>query len=282
MRLSSKISWTLAGLLILSMLVLFSQRAEAWDDEMDCDHPRFQEVGCMYPGEEGPPGEDGQDGEQGPPGPQGPAGPQGPQGPPGEIPTDWINQVNNNHSTVNNWYRSAREVIAAQTAMQNHLPQDQHSRLTGGVSRIGNTTGYAIGYSYMMKGDRNTAFTVAVGRAGSETAVRGSVGFEFGGQRKMTLPVSEIRYSAPPEPEPEPSGGGLAGVLAADIVMQDQLQGVELDYDEDIEMLQMEQRALEDQVEYLQAQLDEPRPEPEPAWTADLAMAPHQTPAPMG
>lgn len=57
----------------------------------DCDHPRFQEMGCSYPGEEGPPGPAGPPGEQGPPGqdgqpgPAGPAGPAGPQGEPGPM-----------------------------------------------------------------------------------------------------------------------------------------------------------------------------------------------------
>ena len=42
MRLSKKVSWTLAGLLILSMLVLFSQRAEASDNEKP-QPPRYDD-----------------------------------------------------------------------------------------------------------------------------------------------------------------------------------------------------------------------------------------------
>ena len=79
--------------------------------------------------------------------------------------------------------------------------------MTGGISRIGNTTGYAIGYAYMMDNDRNTAFTVAIGMAGSETAVQGSVGFEFGGDRKMTVPVVETRYIEVPAPAAPPPNG---------------------------------------------------------------------------
>ena len=202
----------LVGVLLVCLFVYGSEAmASGGDDCRKAHHQCGHEDGEQGPpgpaGPQGPPGEDGQDGEPGPPGP---TGPPGPQGPPGEIPTEWIITVNNNHSTVNKWYQSAREVIAAQTAMQVHLPQDRHSRMTGGISRIGNTTGYAIGYAYMMDNDRNTAFTVAVGMAGSETAVQGSVGFEFGGQRRMELPpVEKLIYM----PAAEPAAAAPNGVV---------------------------------------------------------------------
>ena len=53
----------------------------------------------------------------------------------------------------------------------------------------------------MINNSKNTALTLAVGRAGDETAVRGSFGFEFGGQRSIQIPVSAIAPAAAPEPE---------------------------------------------------------------------------------
>ena len=208
-RFMRNVNWFLAGVLLVSLITYGNLAlASGGDDCRKAHHQCGHEDGEQGPpgpaGPQGPPGEDGQDGEPGPPGP---TGPEGPQGPPGEIPTEWITTVNNNHSTVNKWYQSAREIVAAQTAMQVHLPQDRHSRMTGGISRIGNTTGYAIGYAYMMDNDRNTAFTVAIGMAGSETAVQGSVGFEFGGDRKMTVPVVETRYIEVPAPATPPPDG---------------------------------------------------------------------------
>lgn len=208
--------------ILFSIIVAFCVGVEARAGGDDCQQAHHQ---CGHddgeqgpPGPAGPPGEDGAPGPQGPPGP---AGPPGPQGPPGEIPIDWINQVTNNHNTVNKWYNSAREVLAATLAIQNHLPQDQHSRLTGGVSRVGSTTGYAIGYSYMMNSDRNTAFTVAVGRAGSETAIQGSVGFEFGGDRvKFSMPVAKEIVYLPAPAAPEPVGVTMSYAEYDDLVAQ--------------------------------------------------------------
>ena len=54
--------------------------------------------------------------------------------------------------------------------------------------------------------DRNAGFTLAVGFAGSETAVQGSFGFEFGDDRPMRFDLSELMpapAAAAPEPEPE-------------------------------------------------------------------------------
>lgn len=176
--------------------------ADGWDD---CDHPRFVEKGCEEqgpPGPRGPRGPEGPQGPEGPPGPPGPPGPQGPagppgppgpQGPPGEVPTEWITETRNTFNTHNRWIRQAREALAAQTAMQVHLPQDQKSRVTFGMAHLNSTTGYSAGYSYMLDDDKNSAFTVAVGVAGSETAIQGSFGFEFGGSRRIPAPVVVVQ-----------------------------------------------------------------------------------------
>ena len=181
--------------IIVGFLVGWATRAEAWEDEMDCDHPRFQEVGCTYPGEQGPPGDRGPRGHQGEQGEQGIQGIQGERGRDGEIPNQWI-------TNVNKWYDSAREVAAAQQAIQIHLPQDQRSRITMGLSSVGSTAGVGIGYAYMLRNDEhNGALTIGIGRAGDETAIQGSFGFEFGGDRKMTMPsvVTKAVYEPPPD-----------------------------------------------------------------------------------
>ena len=150
------------GILILLLLVavFVGMTSPVWatDSYRECEHPRFVEHGCG----EGPPG------EQGPPGPQGEQGPPGPQGPAGEVPTEWI-------TNVHNWYEEARDAAAATSAIQVFLPQDQVSRLTFGMSRVGSTTGLGIGYAYMINNDKNTALTVSVGRAGDEVEVIGDL-----------------------------------------------------------------------------------------------------------
>jgi hypothetical protein len=100
---------------------------------------------------------------------------------------NWIIETRNNFTIVNRWRHELRDAAAASAAMQVHLPQDQMSRLTLSISDLNNTTGYGIGYAYMLDNKRNTALTLSVGHAGEETAVRGSFGFEFGGQRKIKL-----------------------------------------------------------------------------------------------
>ena len=212
----NKIVMLLAALVFL-WIFWGVQVANAWEDPMDCDHPRFVEHGCIEDGKDGKngrngkDGKDGKDGEQGLPGPVGPAGPKGDKGDkgdPGEVPTEWITTTQNNFNNVNKWYQRARDVIAAEAAMQVFLPQDQTSRLTGGVSSVGGTTGYAVGYAYMFDNERNTALTAVVGVAGDETAAKVSFGFEFGGKRKMEIPAAAIiQFEPEPEPEPITAGG---------------------------------------------------------------------------
>lgn len=232
-------------ILVLAAIAFTAMTQTAWGTDWgECDHPRFVEHGC---GEAGPPG---------------PAGPQGEQGPPGEVPQEWI-------TNVHNLYEESRAYMAAAAAMQVYLPQDQTSRLTFSGSRVGNTTGIGAGFAYMLDNDRNTSLTLAIGRAGSETTVSGSFGFEFGGQRKMQIPV----FAPAPEPESEP----------VDAVIYEQRQQIENYHAEDIQVVQMAQVSLEYRIEALE-QKPEPKPvivkapvlvppEPEPRWTYEQKAA---------
>ena len=227
MKLNNKINFFLAAALVMALVWLAGTKANASED---CDHPRFVEHGC---GEVGPPGEDGQDGQDGATGPAGADGDQGERGPtgetgetgaqgqqgeqgetgaqgiqgiPGTVPTEWLTttttSIENNYNIVNKWRRELQDVAAAQSAMTVHLPHDQTSRLTTNLSQVGGSTGIGVGYAYMMDNERNTSFTAAVGYAGSETVITGSVGFEFGGSRIPAFePVKTISYKAAPEPD---------------------------------------------------------------------------------
>jgi hypothetical protein len=167
----------------LIALLLVGSNAYAHGNDNDCDHPQFQEVGCTYPGDQGPPGQDGQDGkdgkdgqdgedgEQGPPGPQGPQGERGPQGEPGVVDETWIRET---LSWQSKWHRYS----AASEAIQIHLPQDQYSRVTFGMSRLYGVSGYGLGYAF--KNDDGVAVTLGIGTSGSETVGKASIGFEFG------------------------------------------------------------------------------------------------------
>jgi hypothetical protein len=83
-----------------------------------------------------------------------------------------------------------REYMAAQSAMQVHLPQDQRSRITFSMAAVGSNTGIGAGYAYMLDKEKNTAVTLSVGLSGGETAARIGVGFEFGGTS------SEVKLAA--------------------------------------------------------------------------------------
>ena len=174
------------------LFCLLSLHVWATGNDDDCGrhhtHPECEgQVGPVGPaGPAGPVGPVGPRGPSGPSGPVGPVGPQGPQGergpigPPGEVPIEWI-------TNVNHWTEEIRESAAALAAMQNPLPQDQVSRVTFGMSRLNGETGLGVGYAYKMDDERNSAVTLSVGRSGDETAVRGSFGFEFGGTRKISM-----------------------------------------------------------------------------------------------
>ena len=67
----------------------------------------------------------------------------------------------------------------ANDAIQMYLPQDKPSRLTIGATAYGGQLGVGLGYAYMVDDESRTAFTFGVGVSHDETAVKGSVGFEF-------------------------------------------------------------------------------------------------------
>lgn len=148
-------------------------------------------------GPQGPQGEPGDPGPKGDPGPAGPAGPEGPQGPsgpkgdPGEIPTEWITNIQTRFERVNGWYSRMEDAVAAQAAMQTFLPQEQQSRLQVNMSRVVGRTGVGVGYAYMLPDtDSRAAFTLAAGYSGGETALQGGFGFEFGGPRHHKIDMS--------------------------------------------------------------------------------------------
>lgn len=133
------------------------------------------------PGPEGPPGPPGPKGDPGEQGPPGPEGPQGPQGEPGIVDYSRVNRTIN--QTFN---RSFSEYLAAMQSIQIHLPQDHHSRLTLGGSRVNGSTGVGLGYAYKFDRDDNLSLTVGVGSSGGEEVGVASLGFEFGSERGVS------------------------------------------------------------------------------------------------
>lgn len=228
--------------LILMLMLALSIPAFADDDE-DCDrnpHHCDGETGppgpAGPPGPQGPPGEDGQDGQD---------GRDGMDGMDGEVPMEFI--IN-----TNRWMRAFRDASAAEAAMQVHLPQDQTSRLTFGMSRLNSTSGYAVGYSYMLDNERNAALTFAVGIAGDETAAKASFGFEFGGPRKMEIPTLSGLYSRAaiaPEPDPVPVGSLVITEEEYHGLLLAQIQQETLD--EAIEQAEVRYVQQEEEIEYL-------------------------------
>jgi hypothetical protein len=199
------------------------------------------------PGPAGPPGTDGVDGVDGVDG-ESIVGPQGLQGLTGVVPTLWRTE------TIN-WYQEIRDVAAAQGAMYVPLPQDQKSRLTVTGSRVANTTGFGVGYAYVMDNDRNSALTIAVGRAGSETAVQGSFGFEFGGTRRMEVPQMVPTPAAePPQPSPEPVGYMSIPEEEYNNLLLAQVQQEEIDEQQEFAEYRYVQQ--ESRIDALQAELD--------------------------
>lgn len=165
----------------------------------DCDHPRFQEVGCSYPGDQGPvgpvgpagpQGDKGDKGDKGDQGPRGPVGPMGPQGPAGEVDYERVTRLINESS----WTRITRmgKYVAATEAIQIHLPQQQDHRVTFGFSSFDGHGGMGVGYAFMNKDA--VAFTFGLGTAGGETVGKASIGFEFGGTKNR--PLTAEKYKA--------------------------------------------------------------------------------------
>jgi hypothetical protein len=187
--------------IIASAVAVVATNAYADNDDDCTGNPHHCSGGP--PGPAGPPGADGQDGTDGqdgadgesivgPKGDTGATGATGARGEPGSIPEEWLTttntSINNNYDIANKWFQSLKDVAAAQAALRVDLPQNQKSRLTLTASDVANTTGFGIGYAYMFADDKNSSVTIAFAKAGSETAIQGSFGFEFGGSR---IPVFE-------------------------------------------------------------------------------------------
>lgn len=223
MTLKTKIRLQAAGIALLMIAwASIPAFADGWGE---CDHPRFQEVGCTYPGEQGPPGRDGRDGHDGRDGrdgedgasayeialengfegteeewlaslvgPAGRDGRDGIDGKDGVVPTEWITETRYQFDRV-------RDAAAAEAAMDAYLPQYSNQRLHFNAAHVNGRTGIGFGYAYMIDNERNAGLTFAMGHAGSETAMRASFGFEFGSDRPMRLDLSSIAPAAAPEPD---------------------------------------------------------------------------------
>jgi hypothetical protein len=140
------------------------------------------------------------------------------------VPTEWITETRYKYDII-------RDYMAAEAAMETHLPQYMNQRAHFNVSHVHGRTGIGFGYAYMLDNDNNAGVTFSMGHAGGETAARASFGFEFGGDRPMRFDLSHLEPAAAPTPEPEPIPAGMVLVYA------DELEDLQLmaDSSEDIE-----------------------------------------------
>lgn len=223
------------SLIACMLIILLAFGCEYAAATPGCDHPNFQGQDCDDDGgNTGPPGPPGPPGPVGPPGPQGeqgPPGPQGERGPAGEVPIEWINNVHRLLDQQHQW-------MAASSALNVHLPQDQTTRLTVNMNRFGSRTGVGLGVAYMLDDDTQTAFTFSVAKSGSESAVAGSLSFEFGGERRMRIDrmaaeVKSQNFARQPQME------------AADAELKQTL-------DEEVQLLQQEQETLDQRIAALE------------------------------
>jgi len=166
-------------ILVLIMAFAFAvgtANADGPDGDDPCSHPNFVTHECLDSvlagqddGEDGSNGEDGSDGNAGLDGTNGLDGVDGRDGVDGKdavIPEGLFTEYN--------------KYIAAASAAQIYLPQDQSSRVTFGASHVAGETGYGLGYAYRCEDcERAPALTVSIGQAGSETAYTASIGWEF-------------------------------------------------------------------------------------------------------
>ena len=250
------------------MLMLIIPNSVYGSGGKDCDHPRFLEKGCGYEGGDGEDGADGKDGRDGIDGIDGRDGADGKDGRDGidglngadgkdgrdgidgKVPTEWI-------TNVNTLFDESRDYAAAAAAMRVDLPQYQKSRLTVSSSLVNGRLGMGFGYAYMIDDEMNSGLTLSVGHAGSETAIQGSYGFEFGGTRGMRVDMSSIAPSrapivliAEPVPEPEPEPERYTEVLI-------QQQVMEIMHVEDIEQVQMAQVGMDARLQQLEQTREE-------------------------
>jgi hypothetical protein len=142
--------------------------------------------------------------------------------------------------------------------VQVFLPQHQSQRITFSGVRINNTTGVGVGYAYMLDSDNRTALTLSVGHAGDETAIRGSVGFEFGGDRRMKIDMSEL-VPVTPTPTPttyEPPPGTV-------LIYADELEELELmaqsseEVEDHLEQAEYRYAQQQNQIDALEAEHEE-------------------------
>jgi hypothetical protein len=187
------------GIITAVFMLLVATAAVAGPDGSEpCSHPNFVTHECLDStlngggdGADGQDGQDGQDGTRGATGATGATGPQGEQGiqgergeqgiqgergekgDPGDVPEDWINEVRSFNSQYSKY-------LAATSALQIYLPQDNLSRVTFGASTVDGELGYGIGYAYRCAlCDNAPALTIGLGGADDELIGTASIGWEF-------------------------------------------------------------------------------------------------------
>jgi hypothetical protein len=123
----------------------------------------------------------------------------------------------------------------------------------------------------MLDNDRNTAVTLAIGRSGNETAIRGSFGFEFGAKRPIKLDIASLVPPAPPPPDPKP---------IVDEAVHKEREQIEEYHDEDMLAVQLQQQDLIERLDALEKKANQPprivqapAPKPEPAFTEEQKRA---------
>jgi len=126
-------------------------------------------------GEQGEDGKDGRDGKDGLDGKDGRDGLDGINGRDGVVDYSWITETRSFQSRYSKY-------AAASEAIQIHLPQEQESRITFGISRVHGSSGLGVGYAF--KNEDGVAFTLGLGTSRGESLGKASVGFEFGGSKK--------------------------------------------------------------------------------------------------
>jgi hypothetical protein len=135
------------------------------NEQEPCSHPVFVTHDCLAEYETHD-GEDGRDGADGIDGVDGLDGRPGLDGLDGVVPQDWYHKL-----------KAYEKYNLATSAAQVYLPQDADSRITMGAASFRGKLGIGLGYAYMT--EDKVALTVALGVAGSSTAAKVSVGFEF-------------------------------------------------------------------------------------------------------
>lgn len=168
--------------------------------DKDCPYGHQHQGSCQ-----GPPGADGEDGQDGTDGIDGRDGKDGADGIDGRDGRDGIDGLNGldgivDYTTINrnlnNETARWRHWLAAQSAIQIHLPQDSSQRLTLSGSTVDGTGGVGLGYAYKFDRDDNLAISAGIGSSGDEQVGVLAVGFEFGGSRSQVVNDFESRYDS--------------------------------------------------------------------------------------